>query len=49
MSLLDDVQLVNKYDREEACVKFKNRLLINTKIQLYKCFKEGDDLIYLIH
>ena len=49
MSLFDDVQLVNKYDREEACVKFKNRLLINAKIQLYKCFKEGDDLIYLIH
>ena len=49
MSLLDDVHLVNKYDREEACIKFKNRLLINAKIQLYKCFKEGDDLIYLIH
>lgn len=49
MSLLDDVQFVNKYDREEACVKVKNRLLINAKIKLYKCFKEGDDPIYLIH
>ena len=49
MSLLDNVQLVNKYDREEAWEKLKNKLLINTKIQLYKCFKEGDDLIYLIH
>ena len=39
MSLLDDVQFVNKYDREEACVKVKNRLLINAKIKLYKCFK----------
>lgn len=49
MSLLKDVQLMNKYDREEACVKLKNRLLINAKIKLYKCFKEGDDPIYLIH
>lgn len=43
MSLLDDVQFMNKYDREGAYVKLKNRLLINTKIKLYKCFKGGDD------
>ena len=43
MSLLDDVQFMDKYDREEAWVKLKNRLLINAKIELYKCFKEGDD------
>ena len=49
MSLLDDVQFMNKYDKEEACVKLKNRLLINAKIKLYKSFKEGDDPIYLIH
>ena len=49
MSLLDDVQFMDKYDREEAWVKLKNRLLINDKIELYKCFKEGDDPIYLIH
>ena len=49
MSLLDDVQFVNKDDREEAGVKVKNRLLIKAKVKLYKCFKEGDDLIYLIH
>ena len=48
MSLLDDVQFVNKYDREEACIGFKNRLLNNAKIKLYKCFKEGDDPAYLI-
>ncbi len=23
MSILDDVQLMNKYNREEACAKFK--------------------------
>lgn len=40
MSLLDDVQFMNKYDREEACVKLKNRLLINDKIKLYKCLKK---------
>lgn len=49
MSLLEDVQFVNKYNREGACVKFKNRLLINTKIKLYKSFKKGDDPIYLIY
>lgn len=48
MSLLEDVQFMNKYDREEAYVKLKNKLLINAKIKLYKSFKEGDDPTYLI-
>ena len=48
-SAMVSIALTEKYDREEACIGFKNRLLNNAKIKLYKCFKEGDDLIYLIH
>lgn len=45
MSLLENVQFVNKYNREEACIKF----LINIKIKLYKGLKKEDDLIYLVY
>lgn len=40
MSILEGVQLVNKYNREGACIKFKNKFLINTKIELYKGLKK---------
>lgn len=49
MSILEGVQFVNKYNRGEACVKFKNMFLINIKIELYKGFKKGDDPIYLVY
>lgn len=41
MSLLEDVQSVNKYNREGACVK---NLMIE-KVGLYKILEEGDDPI----
>ena len=44
MSLLDDVQFLNKYDREEACIKLNNKLSIDVKDKVHKCFKKGDDL-----
>ncbi|MBX9183831.1 MULTISPECIES: hypothetical protein [Clostridium] len=40
MSLLEDVQFMNKYDREGACGKIKNRLLISNKIKPYNGWKK---------
>lgn len=49
MSLLEDVQYLNKYDREGACVKKKNEYSINCKIKPYNKVGKGDDPSYLIY
>lgn len=49
MSLLEDVQFMNKYNREGAFIKINKMLLIDTKINLYKSLEKGDDPIYLIY